>query len=515
MEQLLPNKILGFGKHLWRNLLILCLLPAVSYLISSSIVAELDPYDSRILDNVSVGGRNIGGMTREGAYRALKEAGNTILKEAYLSAELPAETLVFSPEDTGVSLKLWKAVNDAYRIGRTGNSEQRKADLALSQASANGHSLSLLPYLKINTSYLQSQLQTYAQAHDTVCTPSSYRLTGEMPDLEIENQSDTNQPQTLEVTFGLPTAQLDQEDALNRILTVYDNAFAAYETGSLTARDFQITILEEPAAPNWDAIYEELYIAPVDDSLNMELHEAIPGAFGYHFDLENAKKLAESRTWGETLSVPMVFAEPEIYGEDVYFQDVLGYCETPHTKDENRNNNLRRACESMNGLVLQPGDVFSYNDTLGPRTKENGYLRAGAYSGWTLVQSYGGGICQGSSTIYGAALYADLEIVFRRNHGYAVSYVDYGLDATVNWGGPEFQFRNSTNFPIKIAAEVSDGYVKVSILGTDERDYYIKMESEASFGSSHIYAKSYKCKYDRDTDELISRELEARSSYAR
>jgi len=93
--------------------------------------------------------------------------------------------------------------------------------------------------------------------------------------------------------------------------------------------------------------------------------------------------------------------------------------------------------------------------------------------------------------------------------------MDYGLDATVSWNGPDFQFRNNTHFPIKIAAEVSDGFVKVTILGTEERDYYVKMESQASWGDKYIYAKSYKCKYDRKTDELISRELEARSNYLR
>ena len=164
---------------------------------------------------------------------------------------------------------------------------------------------------------------------------------------------------------------------------------------------------------------------------------------------------------------------------------------------------------------MQPGEEFSYNATLGQRTRENGYLPAGAYSGTALVQSVGGGICQGSSTLYLACLYADLEIVFRINHGYTSTYIDPGLDATVNWGGPDYQFRNNTHFPIQLKAEVSDGYMKMWILGTEERDYYVKMDTEVTYGADTIYAKSYKCKYDRQTDELISRELEARSNYMR
>ena len=258
-----------------------------------------------------------------------------------------------------------------------------------------------------------------------------------------------------------------------------------------------------------------MYISPVDDSLNMETYEVIPGAYGYRFDMAKARKLINKADFGETLYIPMELEEPEIFGDKVYFRDVLGHCETKHTDDENRNHNLTLACASMNGIILQPGETFSYNDTLGQRTKENGYRRAGAYSGWELVQSYGGGICQGSSTLYCAALYADLEIVQRKNHGYKVGYLDAGLDATVNWGGPDFQFRNNTHFPVKIAAEVSDGFVKVTILGTEERDYYVEMETEAKWGNDAIYAKSFKCKYDRATGELLSRDLEAKSTYMR
>lgn len=490
MESKLRQSVLRFLK--------MCLYALMAFLTVGSLYVGLEPNDCRILPNVSVGGIDLGGLDPEQAYRTLEKASDAVLENSVLTAELPAETIFLSPADTDVRLQTWKAVLNAYRAGRTDNQET---------------DLPLLPFLKLDERYIRNVLADYAVQHDTTVSPSQYVVTGSMPDLEMENQSSSNKPQMLELTMGLPTAQLDLEDAFDRIMASYGDAFSP--ESDYTARDFQLTILEEPERPDLQAIYKELYIAPVDDSLDLESFSVVPGAFGYQFDLETAEKQIANAEFGETLSIPMEFLKPEITGDAVYFQDTLGYCETPHTKDENRNNNLRRACESMNGLVLQPGEVFSYNDTLGPRTKENGYLRAGAYSGWILVQSYGGGICQGSSTIYGAALLADMEIVLRKNHGYAVSYVDYGLDATVNWGGPDFQFRNSTHFPIKIAAEVSDGFVKVSILGTEERDYYVKMESEYSIGSSTIFAQSYKCKYDRDTNELISREKEARSSYMR
>lgn len=497
MEYKIPKEIRHWGTLLLRGGLILLVL----ILIAGSLYAGLDPHDNRILENVTVGGIDVGGMTPERAYRELKYASEEVLERSALWVDLPESSIPLEPGDTKASLNCVSAVWSAWLAGRFGNREL---------------SVPLLDHLRLDEQYIRDQIDLYADTYDTDVAPSHYELSGSMPDLEIENQGKDNQPQTLVLTMGLPTARLDREDAFRKILAVYDSAFgAANTTGYRVTGPFRVEILEEPELPDLQAIYDAVYISPVDDSLNMETYEVIPGAWGYHFDMDAAQSLADQAEFGETLSIPMAFQEPDIFGEDVYYRDVLGYCETKHTDDANRNNNLRRACESMNGLVLQPGEVFSYNDTLGQRTKENGYLRAGAYSGWELVQSYGGGICQGSSTIYCAALYADLEIVHRKNHGYKVGYIDAGLDATVNWGGPDFQFRNSTHFPIKIAAEVSDGYVKVTILGTEERDYYIEMETEAQWGSSTIYAKSYKCKYDRETGELISRELEARSNYMR
>ena len=209
----------------------------------------------------------------------------------------------------------------------------------------------------------------------------------------------------------------------------------------------------------------------------------------------------------------MEYIQAEITEETVFFQDMLGYCETKHTDDEKRNTNLRLVCEILDGLILQPGEEFSFNDRVGERTKERGFQPAPAYSGDTLVNHYGGGVCQTSSTLYNCALLADLEITNRLSHGYVVRYLPIGLDATVNWGTTDFSFRNTRNYPIMLKGEVSDGLVKMWILGVDDLDYYIVMEDYHSTGGGYTYASTYRCKYDKETDEQISRELEARSIY--
>ena len=126
----------------------------------------------------------------------------------------------------------------------------------------------------------------------------------------------------------------------------------------------------------------------------------------------------------------------------------------------------------------------------------------------------------------------------RVNHGFPASYIDLGMDATVSWGSPDLKFKNNTEFPVKIQAEVSGGYMKMKILGTDTRDYYIKMEYEITgtsepetiyeehregegytdgqvlqSGKSAIYVKSYKLKYDKETGKLLSKDFETRSHY--
>jgi vancomycin resistance protein YoaR len=247
----------------------------------------------------------------------------------------------------------------------------------------------------------------------------------------------------------------------------------------------------------------------------MSTYQQVPGAYGYALDLERAKEMLEAAQYGETISLPMTYVRPEILADEVYFRDELGYCETPHSNNANRATNLKLACASLDGLILQPGEEFSYNNTLGQRTAERGYKPAPAYSGTRLVDSIGGGICQVSSTLYCATLYADMETVFRINHGYKSSYIGLGLDATVSWGKPDFQFRNSSNFPIMLKAETTDTHVKIKILGTEVRDYYVKMTSGYTEDDDSIYCWSYKSKYDRETNELISKEKEAYSRYSK
>ena len=213
---------------------------------------------------------------------------------------------------------------------------------------------------------------------------------------------------------------------------------------------------------------------------------------GIDFDMDEAKRLWEEADYGDVVRIPIIVTEPEITTEklnSMLFADCLGQKSTSLAgSSSNRINNVRRAAAAINGIVLNPGDSFSYNTALGQRTTASGYLPAGAYSGGEVVQEVGGGICQVSSTLYYSALLANLKITDRLCHYFGVSYVPPGLDATVSWPSPDFRFVNNRDYPIRIEAAVENGSVYVKLWGTDVDGSYVQMtystyETEGGFGA--------------------------------
>ena len=127
-----------------------------------------------------------------------------------------------------------------------------------------------------------------------------------------------------------------------------------------------------------------------------------------------------------------------------------------------------------------PGDTFSFNKTVGNcGLASRGFKMATVYSGGKVEQGMGGGVCQVSSTLYNAVIYANLEIVQRDNHGYTVSYVPCSRDATIYYPYLDFKFKNTREYPIKIVAEYSNaGKITFSIYGTKQDDEYdVSIES--------------------------------------
>ena len=515
-------------------MLLVLMLGAVGYLGYFGFT----PDDRLILNNITVLGTNLGGMSREEAAAAIHQMTDSTYSREDMVLELNGTEIRFSPADTGASLDVETLVATAYDYGRTGKRAEREAARAALETGA--YEIDPMDYLTLNTDSIRGTLEAHGELFQSTYIPSSAEVRGDMPVLDAadENFNAEAEAQTLVLTVGNPGRNIDMEQVYNQILD-------AYSRNELLVTVDTSAENQDPEPIDLDALFEEYYSPYTDAAMDKETFEVVPEVYGYTFNLEEAAAKLEEATYGDVVEIPFTFLVPEVNAESLealLFRDVLATYKTKHTNNAARNNNLELACAALNGKVLNPGEVFDYNTTLGKRTKEAGYKAAPAYSGGATVNELGGGICQVSSTLYYCTLIADLEIVTRTAHSYVSNYIPYGMDATVSWGGPEFQFSNNTNYPIRLEASVADGYVHISIIGTDEKDYYVEMEYDlvgmtkseeeiqtmtASEAAAAGYkdgqviqtaytgysVNTYKIKYNKETKEEISREKEAYSKY--
>lgn len=144
---------------------------------------------------------------------------------------------------------------------------------------------------------------------------------------------------------------------------------------------------------------------------------------------------------------------------------IIGTYTTKTTSNSNRNTNILLASQALNGTILKPGGVLSFNETVGQRTSKKGYKSAAAYSNGAVVQEIGGGVCQVSTTLYNAVVTSGLETVTRKSHTFKPTYVTPGMDATVSWGGPDYEFKNNSEHSVGILAEFANQVLTISIYG--------------------------------------------------
>lgn len=149
----------------------------------------------------------------------------------------------------------------------------------------------------------------------------------------------------------------------------------------------------------------------------------------------------------------------------------LSEFETVADSDDTRNQNLETACRKINGTEIKPGEIFSFNDTIGPCTVEEGYVNGPVITGGTrITEELGGGVCQVATTLYNAVLLGDIQIEERHRHSFPVDYVEVGLDAVVASPEKDFKFKNNQETNIKIEAFSEDGYVKIRLMGTEPEE---------------------------------------------
>ncbi|WP_458398303.1 VanW family protein [Anaerotignum sp.] len=182
--------------------------------------------------------------------------------------------------------------------------------------------------------------------------------------------------------------------------------------------------------------------------------------------IEAVTAVMDTRMSGEALITAEV-TKAEVTAEDnEHVTDLIGtYYTTFNNSDRNRNTNLAVGCNYINGTILAPGEVFSANIELGSQTAAGGYKMAGVYNNGKVEQGMAGGVCQVTTTLYNAALMAELEIVERHPHSMTVGYVPLGRDAAVAGNYKDLKFRNNTEYPIMIEAYASGGKLVMNIFG--------------------------------------------------
>lgn len=231
---------------------------------------------------------------------------------------------------------------------------------------------------------------------------------------------------------------------------------------------------------------ERLHVELNKEGVNATLdknnnYEIIPSQVGAVYDLEDAKAAFNKVNAGQKCKVNATITQPKITTEDLQknlFKDVLGSYTTHVSGTSVRKGNVKLAGDKCDGTILLPGEVFSYNGVVGERTKANGFGEASAYLNGLTIQEVGGGVCQPSSTLYNAVMLANLEITERSPHSYVSSYVPIGRDATVSWGGPDFKFKNNSDYPIKVTSEYKNNKLTMKIIGTNVDNITVKITSE-------------------------------------
>ena len=371
------------------------------------------------------------------------------------------------------------AITKAYNIGRGGNILINNYNILFTKIFSKN--------ININKNYNKEKL-----------VEKINEINSSLPDALQESKyyiEDNN----LIITKGKAGNIVDEEKFLNLIEEQLFNLNLEKDTIEIPV------INKEPQNIDIEKIHDEIYKEAQDAYITQNptvVHSEVNGVDFAISNEEIQKILQEDK---EEYIIPLNITPPSKtvndLGEDA-FPDVLGtYTTLYDASNENRDNNVNLASEKINGTIIYPGETFSYNQIVGKRTIEAGYKEAGAYAGGKVVQEIGGGICQVSSTLYNAVLYANLEVVERYNHYFETSYVDPGRDATVSWGSLDFQFKNNRDYAIKIEAKARNGVCEITIKGIkQDNDYEVVIQPQVT----SIIKKTERYENDSSLEEGVT-----------
>ncbi len=433
---------------------------------------------------------DMSGLSKEQAKQKLSD---------YINSSIPEEIELnhndFKTSISTLQLSIYfnvdEAVELAYQIGKTGNIFEN--NLMVLQA--------LFTKINIDPGFMIDEEQLKHDLQD---------ISNKLPDKMIENSCyiDGN---NLIITKGSEGSTIDIEKSATHIINNINNLNLQNNTIEL------ITQKQSPSQIDINYIYNEIHKEPVDAYYTQNPYVVVPSENGLDFaiSIEEASNLFQENK--SEYSIPLKILYPNITTNMIgteAFPDLLSEFSTKYAvSNKNRTTNLILASNKINGTVVMPGETFSYNKVVGERTIAAGYKEAPIYVSGRVENGLGGGICQITSTLYNAVLFANLDIIERSNHQFIPSYVTASRDATVVYGAIDFKFKNNRNYPIKITCSVSNGIANFKIFGLKtENDYEVQLSSRiTSTTANAIYSEAYKTL--KKNGAIISTEIISKDIY--
>lgn len=427
-------------------------------LLNSTIFALINSINTKIINKIKINEIEISNLDINEAYNKVQ-----LEIEKRISKNI---NLKYGEYETTISLKqlniesnIIETVNNAYKIGR--NKNIIKSNYQTIATYIFGKKIDL--ETKIDENELNKIIEDIATKLPGTVKQSSYSIEGN----------------DLIIIPGIAGIELEKENLRESVIETINKQMRGIETETI---ELQVR-MKDPEAIDIDNIQKEIYREAQDayyDEEKSELHPHINGV-DLKITKEEAKKELEQQK--EEYTIPLKITIPKITTEKIttnsFINELSKYTTRYDESNINRTNNIKIATEKINGTIIMPGEIFSYNNIVGARTIKAGYKEAAVYINGKVVDGIGGGICQVSSTLYNAILNANLEPVSRRNHYFMTSYVPASQDATVSYGTIDFKFKNTRKYPIKVECTAKNGISQVRILGLkEETEYEVVIKSE-------------------------------------
>lgn len=458
-------------------ILIILLVLVCIIIFFSTIFAIFSSMNSKVISGISLQGINVSGLKKEEIESRFKEMiDNLEQKEIVLKYGEVENNINFTELD--INYHVDKAIDEACNLGRGSNILKNNFDI-------------------IRTIILKRNIPILIDYNEEILDKKIDSIMAILPGA-VQEYSYYIEDEELIITRGKSGITIDK-DKLKKLINEEINSLE-----SNTAIINIPVVNKEADQIDLEKIHSEIYKEAKDAYVTQEPLTVHPNVNGVDFaiSMDEAKNLIQEDKEEYIIPLKITIADKTVsdLGEEA-FPNTLGTFTTRYdASNKNRSNNISLASEKIDGTVIMPGEIFSYNQTVGKRTIDAGFKEAGAYAGGKVIQEVGGGICQVSSTLYNAVLYANLEIVDRSNHYFQTSYVDAGRDATVSWGTVDFKFRNNRQYPIKIEAISKNGVTKISIKGIkEEKEYEVIIHSEIT----SIIQKTVKYEEDSSLDSSV------------